>query len=107
VLFRHVCSEQHYGRGIVSSLLLKVLDALLLSGMRHQPGKLAIVLVGLGMEVMMVNSDPDGKSESTDKMIGSCRACKKGFFQMCDNGVVNGETKGGGCMYSCSKLHNI
>ncbi|KAK7186803.1 alcohol dehydrogenase GroES-like domain-containing protein [Paraphaeosphaeria sporulosa] len=27
---------------------------------------------------------------------GVCKACKKGFFQMCDNQVINGETKAGG-----------
>ncbi|KAL9116716.1 MAG: hypothetical protein Q9187_006756, partial [Circinaria calcarea] len=32
---------------------------------------------------------------------GTCKACKKGFFQMCDNGVVNGETKGGGYAEYC------
>jgi D-arabinose 1-dehydrogenase-like Zn-dependent alcohol dehydrogenase len=26
----------------------------------------------------------------------SCKACKKGFFQMCDNQAINGETKAGG-----------
>lgn len=28
---------------------------------------------------------------------GSCTACHKGWFQMCDNQVINGETKPGGC----------
>ncbi|MCJ1348261.1 hypothetical protein MMC31_006492, partial [Peltigera leucophlebia] len=32
---------------------------------------------------------------------GTCKACKKGFFQMCDNGVVNGETKAGGYAEYC------
>ncbi|KAL9626956.1 MAG: hypothetical protein Q9204_006914 [Flavoplaca sp. TL-2023a] len=32
---------------------------------------------------------------------GTCKACKKGIFQMCDNGVVNGETKGGGYAEYC------
>ncbi|KAI4186224.1 MAG: hypothetical protein L6R41_003611 [Letrouitia leprolyta] len=32
---------------------------------------------------------------------GTCKACKKGMFQMCDNGVVNGETKGGGYAEYC------
>ncbi|KAI0508645.1 chaperonin 10-like protein [Xylaria bambusicola] len=27
---------------------------------------------------------------------GSCTACSKGWFQMCDNQVINGETKAGG-----------
>ncbi|KAI0466493.1 GroES-like protein [Xylaria cf. heliscus] len=27
---------------------------------------------------------------------GSCTACNKGWFQMCDNQIVNGETKAGG-----------
>ncbi|KAL4940726.1 hypothetical protein BDV06DRAFT_213241 [Aspergillus oleicola] len=29
---------------------------------------------------------------------GSCNACRKGWYQMCDAQVVNGETKGGGCI---------
>lgn len=33
----------------------------------------------------------------TDRKVGTCKACKKGVFQMCDNQVNNGETKGGGC----------
>ncbi|KAI2615242.1 chaperonin 10-like protein [Hypoxylon sp. NC1633] len=28
---------------------------------------------------------------------GSCTACSKGWYQMCDNPVINGETKNGGC----------
>ncbi|CAJ2514121.1 Uu.00g022400.m01.CDS01 [Anthostomella pinea] len=31
----------------------------------------------------------------------SCAACKKGFFQMCDNQVINGETKDGGYAEYC------
>ena len=30
--------------------------------------------------------------------IGTCRQCKKGYYQMCDNELVNGVNKGGGCM---------
>lgn len=29
--------------------------------------------------------------------IGTCYTCKKGWNQMCDNQVINGETKAGGC----------
>ncbi|KAI4252542.1 MAG: hypothetical protein LQ352_004236 [Teloschistes flavicans] len=32
---------------------------------------------------------------------GTCHACKRGMFQMCDNGLVNGETKGGGYAEYC------
>ncbi|KAF4627916.1 hypothetical protein G7Y89_g10238 [Cudoniella acicularis] len=32
---------------------------------------------------------------------GTCKACKKGFFQMCDNSVVNGETRPGGYAEYC------
>lgn len=32
---------------------------------------------------------------------GTCKACKKGWFQMCDNELVNGETKGGGYAQYC------
>ena len=30
-------------------------------------------------------------------LIGTCKACKKGLFQMCDNEAINGETRDGGC----------
>ncbi|GFF59772.1 alcohol dehydrogenase [Aspergillus udagawae] len=32
---------------------------------------------------------------------GTCKACKKGWFQMCDNTVVNGATKEGGYAEYC------
>ncbi|KAL1979144.1 hypothetical protein VTN96DRAFT_6682 [Rasamsonia emersonii] len=32
---------------------------------------------------------------------GTCKACKNGLFQMCDNAVVNGVTKGGGYAEYC------
>ncbi|PYI03846.1 putative alcohol dehydrogenase [Aspergillus sclerotiicarbonarius CBS 121057] len=32
---------------------------------------------------------------------GTCRACRKGWYQMCDNAVVNGETKNGGYAEYC------
>lgn len=31
---------------------------------------------------------------------GTCPACQKGHFQMCDLGIINGVTKNGGCMYA-------
>jgi D-arabinose 1-dehydrogenase-like Zn-dependent alcohol dehydrogenase len=34
---------------------------------------------------------------------GTCKACKKGLFQMCDNELINGITKNGGCK-SCAGL---
>ena len=62
-------------------------------------GKLATELAAHGMVDMMVSltSTPDWMGRGIDKEIGTCKACKKGIFQMCDNGVINGETKGGGC----------
>ena len=35
----------------------------------------------------------------TDFPVGTCKACNRGFFQMCDNGEVNGVTRDGGCAY--------
>ncbi len=35
---------------------------------------------------------------------GTCFACKKGMYQMCDNQVVNGETKPGGCKFTESSI---
>ncbi|KAH8428590.1 uncharacterized protein LDX57_006286 [Aspergillus melleus] len=32
---------------------------------------------------------------------GTCKACRKGFFQMCDQAQVNGETKNGGYAEYC------
>uniref|UniRef100_A0A8H7K3D5 Enoyl reductase (ER) domain-containing protein n=1 Tax=Bionectria ochroleuca TaxID=29856 RepID=A0A8H7K3D5_BIOOC len=32
---------------------------------------------------------------------GTCNACQKGMFQMCDNKVINGETVGGGYAQYC------
>ncbi|KAK2868012.1 hypothetical protein FQN49_003240 [Arthroderma sp. PD_2] len=32
---------------------------------------------------------------------GTCKQCRNGYFQMCDNRVVNGETKGGGYAEYC------
>jgi D-arabinose 1-dehydrogenase-like Zn-dependent alcohol dehydrogenase len=29
---------------------------------------------------------------------GTCKACNRGLFQMCDNELVNGVTRNGGCM---------
>ena len=31
---------------------------------------------------------------------GTCKACKQGFHQMCDNQVINGQTKHGGCKFA-------
>jgi len=41
---------------------------LLPSGTRHQPGRLGIELVGLGMEAMMVSTDPDELYQPTEKL---------------------------------------
>ncbi len=56
---------------------------------------------------MMVcpNFTADLLGGGTDEDLGTCKACKKGVFQMCDNGVVNGETKGGGCELLFSPLN--
>ncbi|RAK84160.1 putative alcohol dehydrogenase [Aspergillus costaricaensis CBS 115574] len=32
---------------------------------------------------------------------GTCHACRKGWYQMCDNAIVNGETKNGGYAEYC------
>lgn len=32
-------------------------------------------------------------------MVGTCKSCKRGLFQMCSNGQVNGVTQWGGCTY--------
>lgn len=31
----------------------------------------------------------------------SCKQCRRGMFQLCDNEVINGITKDGGCMSLC------
>lgn len=31
---------------------------------------------------------------------GTCRSCKRGLFQMCDNELVNGVSKNGGCKFA-------
>jgi hypothetical protein len=31
---------------------------------------------------------------------GTCKSCNRGLFQMCDNELVNGVTRNGGCMYT-------
>ncbi|KAJ5655734.1 hypothetical protein N7507_007684 [Penicillium longicatenatum] len=36
---------------------------------------------------------------------GTCKACKKGWFQMCDNNVVNGATKEGGFFNSIRHMN--
>jgi D-arabinose 1-dehydrogenase-like Zn-dependent alcohol dehydrogenase len=31
---------------------------------------------------------------------GTCRSCRRGLFQMCDNEAINGVTRVGGCKCS-------
>ncbi|RJE27142.1 alcohol dehydrogenase [Aspergillus sclerotialis] len=38
---------------------------------------------------------------NSDRTIGTCKPCRKGSYQMCDNRVVNGVTKGGGYAEYC------
>ncbi|KAI4161545.1 MAG: hypothetical protein L6R39_000035 [Caloplaca ligustica] len=66
-----------------------------------QRGKSAIELEAHGMVDMTVSMShtADFAGGETDREIGTCKACKKGVFQMCDNALVNGETKGGGCTW--------
>lgn len=61
-------------------------------------GRLVIALAEGGTGAMMVRLWL-GTSFKEERLItiGTCKACKKGFFQMCDKGVVNGVSKGGGC----------
>jgi D-arabinose 1-dehydrogenase-like Zn-dependent alcohol dehydrogenase len=33
---------------------------------------------------------------------GICKSCNRGLFQMCDNGLVNGVNRDGGCETVCS-----
>lgn len=61
------------------------------------------------MGVMMVNlillemqMRQHGSIDLFIRQQGTCKACKQGYFQMCDNQVVNGGTKGGGCTFSLS-----
>ena len=35
---------------------------------------------------------------------GTCTACKKGWFQSCDNSIVTGVTRDGGCTFTVSIL---
>lgn len=74
---------------------------LLLLVMVSKDGVLEIGLGVHGMEDMMVYAFitvyyPTNISLTTS---GTCHACKKGLFQMCDNRTVNGETRDGGCRY--------
>jgi D-arabinose 1-dehydrogenase-like Zn-dependent alcohol dehydrogenase len=36
---------------------------------------------------------------------GTCKACNRGLFQMCENGLVNGVNRDGGCM--CLFLYDV
>lgn len=35
---------------------------------------------------------------------GTCKACNRGLFQMCDNAVANGINRDGGCKFEPSPL---
>ena len=47
----------------------------------------------------LLNVTTDGKRKLIPD-IGNCKACKKGFFQMCENAAVNGVSRNGGCTWS-------
>lgn len=34
---------------------------------------------------------------------GTCKACKRGLYQMCQNEEINGVSKNGGCKYNCGE----
>lgn len=74
----------------------------LLLVMTNPCGRLAIVSAEDGMEAMTVSLETviHLPCDALTSNLGTCKACKKGMFQMCENGVINGETKGGGCMCS-------
>ena len=38
---------------------------------------------------------------------GTCRSCKRGMFQCCDNEAINGVTRWGGCMQLLSVPFNL
>jgi D-arabinose 1-dehydrogenase-like Zn-dependent alcohol dehydrogenase len=38
---------------------------------------------------------------------GTCKACNRGLFQMCDNAVANGINHDGGCKYGVFILHSL
>lgn len=35
---------------------------------------------------------------------GTCKACNRGAFQMCDNQEINGVSRDGGCKYSTTPM---
>jgi D-arabinose 1-dehydrogenase-like Zn-dependent alcohol dehydrogenase len=67
--------------------------------MVSKDGMLEIELGAHGMEDMMVCTFYTAYylTNISFTTSGTCHACKKGLFQMCDNRTVNGETKDGGC----------
>jgi hypothetical protein len=78
------------------------LDESLLSEAQCQAGKLVTELEVPGMPDMMVcpaiNLRPmEYCAALVTRSIGTCKACLKGWNQMCENQVINGITKGGGC----------
>lgn len=126
MLFRRVFPKQHSGRRFVSftplvpvnssSFLFLWADrpaALSSLGTRSSdaslrwakvfPGKSATVWALGGMAGTMVSAEIAvtivlfAKEVSSLVSTGTCYTCKKGWNQMCDKQVINGETKPGGC----------
>ena len=42
--------------------------------------------------------DPESQRVLIELLSGICRSCKRGLFQCCNNGAINGVTRWGGCM---------
>ena len=40
----------------------------------------------------------DGNSTTSGGQDSTCKACKRGLFQMCENKAVNGVSRDGGCV---------
>ena len=49
-----------------------------------------------GMFTVLILKD-NKQNKLTNINSGTCKACTKGLFQMCDKSAVNGETRSGGC----------
>ncbi|KAK3378638.1 chaperonin 10-like protein [Lasiosphaeria ovina] len=62
-------------------------------------GRVAAVGDGVNVNTWKVGSRVGGGWHGGHD--GTCTACKKGYFQMCDNAIVNGETKNGGFAEYC------
>jgi threonine dehydrogenase-like Zn-dependent dehydrogenase len=71
--------------------------------MMSHSGTSEIELVEHGMEATTVRLIAfQAEAEVADGYTGICSACRKGHYQMCNLGIINGVTKNGGCVYSLS-----